>query len=308
MKFISTFLVCLVAPFCLFGQGYVLTQYFDGADTSATNSIIIVMDTSASNIWQIGPPQKTIFNKPSTVPNAIMTDTIHPYPTNNHSSFMYTLPPTTFLGNSVLALQWMQKLDMDQGFDGGILEFSVDSGITWQNAFDNPYVYNFYGFQKENKDTLPGGEYVFSGTDTTWRNIWLCFETSWMTQQTDSLKVRFTFTSDSIEQNREGWMIDNLISSITLFHTVNEKKPEQYMRISPSPTTGRIFIDVEKLDEFHIIEQIELISLNGQVVQTWGPAPIKFYVDINSHPNGVYFLKVRTNKKTELYKVVLQHE
>ena len=45
------------------------------------------LDTSASNIWQIGKPQKIIFDSASTVPNAIVTDTINFYPINNISRF-----------------------------------------------------------------------------------------------------------------------------------------------------------------------------------------------------------------------------
>jgi len=40
-----------------FGQGF-FVQYFDGQDTSIQNAVIIKLDTSSSNVWQIGPPQK----------------------------------------------------------------------------------------------------------------------------------------------------------------------------------------------------------------------------------------------------------
>lgn len=39
-------------------QKPVLQQYFDGADTLASNSLIIHPDTAAENLWQIGAPQK----------------------------------------------------------------------------------------------------------------------------------------------------------------------------------------------------------------------------------------------------------
>ena len=65
----------------------VYTQYFDGADTIFDNSVNVELDTSNSNIWQIGASQKIIFDSAATVPNAIVTDTINSYPVNNVSRF-----------------------------------------------------------------------------------------------------------------------------------------------------------------------------------------------------------------------------
>jgi len=295
-------LISLVIPFLVQGQTY--SQYFDGADTSAFNSLLINIDTSSSNIWQIGQPQKIIFDTAATFPNAIVTDTSNYYPTNNTSSFSFGVDPQWF-GWGILALQWKQKLDMDIDYDGGIIEFSSDTGNTWKNVFNNPYVYNFYGFDTANQDTLISGDYAFSGTDSTWKDIWLCFDLSWLSFS-DSLMFRYTLKSDAIDNNKEGWIIDNLISHITIIHTVNEIKQEKYMTAVPNPTTGRIDISTKKLDEFHIIEKIELINIEGKLVQKWGISPTKFYVDISNHPNGIYFLNVKTNKSSETFKIVLE--
>jgi hypothetical protein len=295
-------LISLVIPFLVQGQTYI--QYFDGADTSAFNSLLINIDTSSSNIWQIGQPQKIIFDTAATFPNSIVTDTSNYYPTNNTSSFSFGVDPQWF-GWGILALQWKQKLDMDIDYDGGIIEFSSDTGNTWQNVFNNPYVYNFYGFDTANQDTLISGDYAFSGTDSTWKDIWLCFDLSWLSFS-DSLMFRYTLKSDAINNNKEGWIIDNLISHITIIHTVNEIKQEKYMTAVPNPTTGRIDISTKKLDEFHIIQKIELINIEGKLVQKWGISPTKFYVDISNHPNGIYFLNVKTNKNSETFKIVLE--
>ena len=59
---------------CQISTAQFFTQYFDGADTSIQNSILIETDTSVSNVWQIGHPQKIIFDSAATAPNAIVTD------------------------------------------------------------------------------------------------------------------------------------------------------------------------------------------------------------------------------------------
>ena len=293
-----------------FTHGQFWQQYFDGADTIYDpnvfpSSIYIELDTSATNIWQIGAPQKTIFDSAATTPNVIVTDTINFYPVNNNSSFQFTVVPWVPWG--ILAIQWKQKLDMDAGLDGGIIEFSVDSGTTWQNAFNNPNVYNFYGFQQTNKDTLPNGVIAFSGTDSTWRDIWLCYDMSWLINFNDSVMIRFSFTSDSIDNNKEGWMIDNLIVHLTSIHTVNEVKQEEYIKVYPNPGNDFIYIETQKIQEFHIIEHMQLINTNGQVVMEWKNIPVKYFIDVRNIKSDLYHLKIKTNKRTESIPVVIQH-
>lgn len=295
--------------FCLvrFTPAQMFSQYFDGADTICNpavspSSICIAIDNDSTNIWQIGVPQKLIFDSAATYPNAIMTDTINFYPSNNSSGFQFTIVPWTNWG--ILAIQWKQKLDMDQGLDGGKIEFSVDSGLTWQNAFNNPHVYNFYGFQPANEDTLPNGDFVFSGTDSIWRDIWLCYDMTWLSFN-DSIIVRFTFLSDSVNTLKEGWMIDNMISHITLVHTVKEVEQENYINVFPNPANNVIHIQAQKRMDYHIIERMELIDSRGKVVDTWTNIPTKFWFNTNDYIDGMYYLKIKTNLKTETLPIVI---
>jgi hypothetical protein len=290
----------------LFAQDY--RQYFDGADTicnpnMAPSAICITIDDDSTNIWQIGVPQKMIFDSAATFPNALLTDTINFYPPNNTSSFQFTI--VSWINWGVLAIQWKQKLDMDEGLDGGKIEFSNDEGATWQNAFNNPYVYNFYGFQPSNADTLPNGDYVFSGTDSLWRDIWLCYDMSWMWN--DSIIVRFTFISDSIDNNKEGWMIDNMLTHITIIHTVSEIKPEKYLNVYPNPSSDIIHIETQKIQDFHIIEQMVLENSVGQIVDEWKNIPTKFFINSQKYSNGLYYLKVKTNIQSETVPIIINH-
>ncbi len=302
---ITIALIIFAAPFMLHAQ-VTYRQFFDGADTSVNNSLFVKIDTSSSNVWQIGSPQKDIFDVAATIPNAIVTDTLNYYPVNNTSSFSLGILPELF-GRGIFALQWKQKLDFDSQHDGGIVEFSTDNGVTWDNVFGNPYVYDYYGYNIENIDTLPSGEYAFSGTDTLWKDIWLCFDASWMLSLGDSVFFRYTLKSDSIDNSKEGWLIDNFLAHLTIIHTVdNNAEQEAYIKVYPNPTTGKVNISVKKKEGFHIIEKIELVDVKGKVVQKWGESPTKFFVDISDHPNGVYFLNIKTNKGFETFKVVLE--
>jgi len=273
---IFTLLIVLISPSFLFGQEY--TQYFDGADTLVQNAIFIDFGSDSTNIWQIGPPQKTIFESASTVPNALLTDTINSYPNSDSSSFYFTVDPSLFTFG-ILALSWNQKLDYENGSDGGLIEV--------------------------NQDTLSDGTAVFTGTDEEWKNVWLCFDVSWLSNA-DSLVVKFTSISDSIDTNQEGWMIDNLYESITFIHTLTEAPQKKYLEVYPNPSSGQVFIQTQKRSDYHIIEQMELSDSSGKILKHYNTVPTKFNIDISDLPKGIYYLKVQTNIKTETVPIIKQ--
>lgn len=298
-------LLFALMPAGLFAQNY--TQYFDGADTSVTNSVTYYIDTlDSNNIWQVGPPQKNYFSSAYSFPNVLITDTISPYPPLDTSVVQFKVQfPFGFYG--IWAFQWDQKLDFGPG-DGGVVEFSVDQGAVWHNPFYSPYVYNFFGYNQANW----GYTYdeAFVGQDTNWRNVWVCLDLSWLSQQTDEVWARFTFTSDStggVAVPNEGWMIDNIYSEETWIHTLNEVEPEGYMTIFPNPADDRINIVTEKKTEFHIIEDLSLYSINGERVRHFENVPTKFFVDVADLPEGNYRMEVRTNFQQEEFSVVIKH-
>lgn len=290
----------------LFAQYY--TQYFDGADTIPYQSLAIVLDTSADNIWQIGTPNKSIFNAAATLPNALVTDTANYYPNNNTSSFVLPVPIAWSWG--VLAVQWKQKLDLDAGTDGGIIEIYNLQTQTWQNVFNNPYIYNFYGYDTANADTLNTGEYAFSGTDTTWRDIWLCADMTWLSQQgidIDTAYFRFTLKTDAINNRKDGWLIDNMFAHLTMIHTAANTTQKEYIKVYPNPTKDILHIEIQKLQEFHIIENMVLTNAQGQLLDEWKNIPTKFFINTQKYHNGLYYLKIQTNKKTETIPIIINH-
>lgn len=291
-------LINLFVPFLLGAQTF--QNYFDGGNPQA---LPIEISNDSTNIWQIGAPQKTLFNSAATLPNALVTDTLNYIPINNSSSFEYKFWAS--FQWTLVGFRWKQKLDLDDGMDFGNIEFSADNGMTWQSVFDNPYVYNFYGFDDNNLDTLSTGEIYFTGTDATWRDIWFCMDASWLSFQ-DTLRVRHTIICDSTDNNNEGWMIDNMMVHNTLIHTNNEVRQDNYIIAAPNPTAGRVHITTRKSQDFHIIEKMELSDSAGKLLRQWENIPTKFFVDLDEFPNGVYFLNIRTNKDSETVKLVLQ--
>lgn len=297
-------LVLVLFSLTIKGQFY---QYFDGANTNPMNSLIVTIPTTSKNIWHVGPPQKTLFNAASTLPNVIVTDTLYKYPVNNTSAFnfRYIHPffPASF--TPPLAVRWKQKLDMESKKDGGIVEFSTNSGVTWQNAHNNPNTYQFYGFLPGSKDTINGNEYCFSGTDNVWRDIWLCINGS-TAYQNDTIMFRFTFKSDSVNSDQEGWMIDNFMIQPTFIHPVKETSNVGDIVVYPNKSSGIVNVEMSKKSNSDVINNIELFNIEGKRLETYGQNYTKVVLDISKYPPGIYFLKVTIGKKTTSHKIIYE--
>jgi len=297
-------LAIVVTPHLIQGQEYF--QYFDGEDLPFSYPIeITITDKSTPNAWQIGMPNKVKFREARTKPNAILTQLEGFYAAGDTSTFIASMNTQEALG-SIFAFQWMQRIDFMEG-DGGIVEYSVDKGVTWENPFDNPYVYAFYGFSAANVDTLANGDIAFVGKDDTWRNVWLCFEYGWLVTVGDSLSFRYTLASGPGGKEGEGWMIDNMYAAVTYTHTINEVKPTEYFSVYPNPVSDRVFLKTMKLDQYHVIEQMMLYDAQGRIVQEWANIPTHFFFDVNHYPAGQYNLVVLTNLRTVTVPVIIQH-
>ena len=282
-------------------------QYFDGANTNPSNSIIVGIQTSTMNIWQIGKPQKTLFSSASTTPNVIVTDTINYYPKNNVSTFTFAIvnPYWPSTGPFIAALRWKQKLDMDQGLDGGIVEYSTNSGTTWVNAMNNSNVYLYYGWQPSSKDTLPSGQFCFSGTDAVWRDIWLCMGFP-ILNLNDSIMMRFSFKSDSVNTNKEGWMIDNMMDYFTVMHPVKSISQIENLNVYPNITSGILNVEAIKHGDKGNIMFIELYDLTGKLIESYGQNNSKVVLDISKYPDGMYNLKVVSDVISSNFPIILQ--
>ena len=122
----------------------------------------------------------------------------------------------------------------------------------------------------------------------------------------DSVLIRFTLKTDSVDKQKEGWIIDNLTAHKTWVHTVKKMEDNQYLRVYPTQTSGIVNIEAQKLQEFHIIKNMQLMDMQGRIVEEFGVSPTTYSIDIGRHADGVYRLKVNTNKRSEIFTVVLK--
>ena len=222
------------------------------------NTIPYYIDTSQpGNCWQVGHPSKVLFNEAYSPSLAIVTDTLLPYPVNTQSIFSFTITDTTFpvyyppCGGATY-LQFTHKFDTDTILDYGYMEYSFDHGASWNltidTIFDNGYYWGpMWFWWQPDYSVTSGDQYYHPRHISGHSNGWLVSQYIWewviplkdsVIVAPDSIDVRFIFHSDNVQTNKEGWMIDNIVTgcmelgSGTLFHKNNDP-----IRISPVPLT-----------------------------------------------------------------------
>ncbi len=314
-------------------KAYGDTTWVDSIDFESPY-INLSIDTSAQNLWQIGVPSQIILDSAYSPIHAIMTDTTNNYPINNHSYFDITLirdytEPVFMFWN--LGISIRHKFNTDTLKDGGFLSISYDHGQNFINVIEdysinygvppNPwsplgpsYIYSF-------NDTLIDGNYGFSGNSDGWiksgffwYNMMVKNTKSWG----DTAIIRFNFISDSVNTDKEGWLIDDIrFFWADIGGNVNETINNSNCKIYPNPTTGKITIQAEN------IIGVEVMDITGKTIKytviaskakqsaqnneiATGYHPRNDEIDLSQQPKGIYIIKITTNKGVAVEKVVLE--
>jgi hypothetical protein len=276
------------------------------------SSNYINIDTSIQNVWQIGSPQKIIFNSALSLPHAIITDTIHTYPANNYSYFDLLIGDFNFNGYYYgrTYIDFWHKYDTDTLKDGGYITVSWDKGLTWKNIIEDTisgmftpadqFLTNLYTLN----DTLFNGEHGFSGKSNGWVLASFLWQGLVAKNIPDTMILRFNFISDSINNNKEGWMIDNIrLYSIEQGGGVNELSDFHIIKISPNPFSSSTEI---LLDKNYKNIDLSVFDLQGKIIKEKIIKNCnKVNLDRAEIENGFYFLRIILDNKIMLTKKII---
>lgn len=265
-----------------------------------SSSFHLILDSSnVGNIWQIAHPSKVVFDSAYSAPRAIITDSINPYPINNQSSFMLGFE----LNGGQPYIEFKHRFDTDSLHDGGYVEISKDSGQTWLLLSDtinlgyiNGY-YNQYGLQVGGfygvNDSLQNGKIGFSGKSNGWTSSVVQFP-CFALKQPWELLLRFTFVSDSIDNFRDGWMIDNIYIYNTGICSGVEENPLEILHSFPNPFSGSTRIELGEL--FLNNGSYTLYNIEGKTIRSHSEITGNaFEIDRDNLQAGVYLLILKEN-------------
>ena len=246
------------------------------------------------NLWQIGVPQKTVFDSAYSPYKALLTDTIHPYSKGNYSYFDVIYVSEYF--NPVLS--FYHRWDMDSLSEGGWIDISYDKGASWTNVRNDNE--SFWWVNSENlyadTDTLNNGSPAFTGKSHGWVKTqiqWIWFigvKGGPIPNYGDTILWRFNFISDTVETHKDGWMIDDLeVFNVSPWGDVAEYQKGSALKISPNPATDELYLSNPGGDEL----RAEIYTGDGRLVMNSatldGTRP---HLDVSALRAGVYRLVV----------------
>ena len=284
------------------------------ADTASfeTPETEIVMDTAGGNIWQIGEPHKLFFDTAHSGTRAILTDTLDAYPPNDTSSFIYIIR-NPFTQTCLTCMEFWHKYDMDTLADKGLIDASYDGGNSWvivRDTFVNAIGSHFmwdpdYHALNGNFTNHP---LITSGKSDGWIKSGFCWQ--WYLPVTpdtiipnpDSMLIRFTFISDSIVENKEGWMIDDIVAAARheLCSSTNEPSQNEAVTVYPNPFSTDAIIQTEKY--FKKATLTVYNSLGQPVMQLKNVSGESILLSREHLPGGLYFLHLAQDNK--IFKTV----
>jgi hypothetical protein len=309
MRKITFFLLLIISSINVFAQGNISLSF----EINDINNAGFWINASPQNTWQIGSPHKPFFDTAYSKPRCIVTDTVGSYPINNRSSFTLLLLnngcTNCFIGQPYL--EFTHKFDTDTAKDGGIVEVSYNAGTTWKNilldsivnhAHTNGSVAQGTNFYTIN-DTLQDGTPAFTGKSNGWLLSSYKFSGCAYDFSVDSIMVRFTFKSDSINNPHEGWMIDNIYFGTLVCESVPEIQNDNLISVYPNPASNQLTVHCVKRSDKQIIQ---IFSYTGQLLynnQNFTGETI----DTKQLQNGIYLLKYSDTKNFSIKKFIINH-
>jgi len=281
-------------------------------DTLPQGSFNIAIENTSNNIWQIGKTTKFGTSESRDTSCAIMTDSINAYPINNFSAFKVNVFSTTLFGSwdmYNINFKFWHKFDTDSLKDGCWLEFSEDSGITWKkldslsggfplNHFQNQWTAcNLYNnnLTTVDFDTIQGGTKAWSGNSNGWRHtaLWLNMTFPVSKFRNGPINaIRFVFQSDSINNNKAGWIIDDFgYGWIETWGAVQDYSLYNQLPIYPNPSTGIFTISYPS---HYVKGNIKVYDIHGRKLIDQALSP---QLDLSKYANGLYYYKANFDAK-----------
>ncbi len=293
MKKITLFLISIII--FQIGKSQILPDILiDFEDPSTINMVQIDSISNPNNIWQIGQPNKSFFDTAYSIPNCILTDSINFYPINDTSSFIIKHHANLGFHNNVVEFGIWYKVDTDSITDFGRIEFSPNNGQIWIDLLEDTAILPNHVWYDEKP--------VFSGKSSGWKCCGLnlgFFGTIYPNIVGDTVHFKFTFISDSIQSNKEGWLIDN-IHIVECVGGIYENNFEIVQSNAfPNPVMNELTIDFKNQESNdYKLTIFDNIGREYKILDKIKSNTIK--VNVKNMNPGLYFYRLIDYKKSKI--------
>ncbi len=293
-------LAVLLAAQVFVGISQAYIRYSDTINFEEPCSYLYI-DSSAMNLWQTGVPGKTIFDSAYSKPFAIITDTTNYYTPNNHSAFILKLEPECFQENCNTLINFWHKFDTDSINDYGVVEVSYDEGENWKDVYnDTTYLIHYL------RNSSSTDQCLATGQSNGWVQDNIVFH-FYLTpvEPPDTVWLRFSFYSDSIQNENEGWMIDDItILCLDIWGIEENTVFNSY----PYPNPCQEYLSIVVPDNESLNFTVYIYDYLGKIVESEKFIGEPVLLNTKSYKNGMYFYRIINNidKKSSRRKFILK--
>ena len=238
---------------------------------SPSDSMYVKIDTN--HVWFIAKAEKQILFSDNPFDNhKLITDTSDYYKSNIISSFNLKI---CLGGGAFYELAFFHKYDFEQNKDGGMVETSYDNGQTWQNILYDTIIQNnideignFYDVA----DTISsyGNQPGFTGLQSEYKASFIRF-TARQYMHYDTMLLRFTIATDSVDAQNEGWMVDDFYFDQG-YVAIKDHQYNSEPLLYPNPAQTLLVIKSDKQNITHV----SVLTILGETIIE------KKGIDINS--------------------------
>lgn len=162
---------------------------------------------SIGTAWVLGAPSGGLLNSPNSPTNVWGCGSVagNPGYTSNTESYLVSTP-LSFATTTVANLKFSHNYDVEDGWDGHRIEYSLDNGTTWNilGVLNDPNGTNWYNTSSINSS----GVAAWEGTSNGWVQSKYKLATVPGLMGTAGVLFRYVFTSDGSVQ-QEGTHIDD---------------------------------------------------------------------------------------------------
>ena len=283
---------------------------------------------NADNIWNIT----------TDIANSGVKSFYVRYPTTDRRSdqVTYTKVPQIISGRQPVLRFW-HVYDTEPGFDAGIVQISTNNGTSWFDLGDKFFKNPYRGKVPYSTFSIPNAK-GWWGKSNANPTTWIDSYADLSTYIGQSVQFRFRFSTDSLIR-AQGWFIDDVavmdmvnyngvarltsaqgdtasaqatargtIVDASLFTPTKENTEGVFkMRIFPNPASNLLNINI--LDSERTHADLTIVAADGRLIwsktmELVGNHEEVLPVDISAFPSGIYFVKISTDKKVLVEKVV----
>ena len=293
MKTIYLFMFILVPMFSF-------SQYFsDSTDFKNRGAFSdILIPDSTNTVWQNGVSTKfdSLNNSPT-----LITDSLNSYPVNV-KEFVYMKVCENDFSVASYEINFTHRFNTDTLSDGGFIEMSFDTGQTWVNVLDYqdgtisfPYVLMFTDFNTSSVVPLLGdsSKSSFHGDGSKWRTnyihvqFWYAIKTNYDSICPFPMWLRFGFTSDSVDNNKQGWEIGKVVVLWDTSFGIDESKMISF-NVSPNPAKNKVELNLELQPNEGL--EYKITNMLGQTVEEGILENNHLEIETEFLPPGSYFI------------------